>query len=150
MSLQKIIKKIKLKKISKSKSLKNIRSFTLIELLVVVSIISMLSSIVLASVSVARDRAYNAYTTQLIRQYILAFELYKNDNGTYPVSVSGWHCIGEGYPGNICAFIDSLTPATEVVTLNNSIRPYIKPVALTKVIDVTYFCTPQDVIDWDV
>lgn len=59
------------------------RGFTLIELLVVISIIGMLSSIVLASVNSARAKAYNAARLEKIKQWEIAFELYKMDKGGY-------------------------------------------------------------------
>jgi prepilin-type N-terminal cleavage/methylation domain-containing protein len=60
------------------------KGFTLIELLVVISIISLLSSVVLASVASAREKARDAVTVQNIKQLTLAIEQYKDDNGFYP------------------------------------------------------------------
>jgi prepilin-type N-terminal cleavage/methylation domain-containing protein len=148
MSIINSFKKLIFKKLIKSKILRGDKSFTLIELLVVISIISILSSAVLASVSSARDKSYNSYVTQLMRQYILAFELYKNDNKTYPTATTGWNCLGEGYSGGICGYINSPGPATENAIINNNIRPYIKPTKLTKAIGIGSGCTAQDIIDW--
>ncbi len=60
------------------------KGFTLIELLVVVAIISLLSSVVLASVKDARERAQVRSFRTEINQMITALELYKNTYGTYP------------------------------------------------------------------
>jgi general secretion pathway protein G len=70
----------------KQKSIKKVgnKGFTLIELLVVISIISLLSSVVLASVQVAKDRAKATAYRANVMQFINALEIYKNDNGKYP------------------------------------------------------------------
>lgn len=60
------------------------KGFTLIELLVVVAIIGVLASIVLSSLSEARQRARNtAYLAEII-QLQKALELYHIDYGSYP------------------------------------------------------------------
>lgn len=124
----------------------NFSGFTLIELLVVISIISLLSSIALASLSSAREKAYNSYVTQTIKQYLLALELYKNQNKTYPIIADmDWHCLGDGYPGGICMYIDE-SPATEIPALNNAIRPFIKPIALTKRHTLAGTCSDEDIL----
>lgn len=61
------------------------KGFTLIELLVVISIISLLSSVVLASVVEVRDRAKVTAFVQDVKQAQLAMEVYKLDNGFYPL-----------------------------------------------------------------
>lgn len=67
------------------------RGFTLIELLVVVSIITFLSSIVLASIADARQKAKVAAAKQTLGQIALALELYKDDHGGfYPGSYTAW------------------------------------------------------------
>ena len=60
------------------------RGFTLIELLVVVSIISLLSTVVLASLKDAREKAIASKTRAEFEEFIKALELYKADNGFYP------------------------------------------------------------------
>ena len=79
--------KLKLHKI------KNSKGFTLIELLVVIAIIGLLSSVVLASLSAAREGARDARRLSDMNQIQTALELYYNNNNAYPGPVSSW---GEG------------------------------------------------------
>ncbi len=58
--------------------------FTLIELMVVISIIGLLSSIVLASLKDARDKANVVKFSSEINQFKTALELYRADKGEYP------------------------------------------------------------------
>jgi len=64
---------------------KNKKGFTLIELLVVISIISLLSSVVMAGMTAAGNKAkQNAFRSEIM-QFVNALEMYKNDNnGLYP------------------------------------------------------------------
>ena len=62
----------------------NTKGFTLIELLVVISIIGLLSSIVLISVSSARDKATAVSISQEFVQLRNALEMYRLANGTVP------------------------------------------------------------------
>lgn len=64
--------------------------FTLIELLVVVAIISLLSSVILALVKDARQKAQIKAFRSEVQQLINALELYRADNGIYP---------GQDHPG---------------------------------------------------
>ena len=61
------------------------KAFTLIELLVVVAIISLLSSVVIASVSDAREKAALSKIIQQVRQVQTALELYRGDHNNYPL-----------------------------------------------------------------
>lgn len=69
------------------------RGFTLIELLVVIAIIGVLSSIVLASLSDARESARIARVKADLQSIRTAMELLANDTGLRP----------GGYPTNRCA-----------------------------------------------
>ncbi len=63
---------------------KTTTGFTLIELLVVISIIGFLSSVVLASMNTAREKAQVSAYRSYLKQVMTALEMYKNDNGSYP------------------------------------------------------------------
>jgi len=67
--------------------------FTLTELLVVIAIIGMLSSIVLISVSAARNKGKNARAVADISQYLTGLALVRENEARYPVT-SGWVCLG--------------------------------------------------------
>lgn len=58
--------------------------FTLLELLVVISIISMLSSVIVAAIHPAREKAVDSKINSLASQYINALELYNLDYNGYP------------------------------------------------------------------
>lgn len=77
-----------------TKSKKFRAGFTLIELLVVISIISLLSSIVMASLSVARTRAQDSKRISGLIQVRNAIELYasENHNPLYVSTNSTWAC----------------------------------------------------------
>lgn len=64
------------------------KGFTLIELLVVVAIIGILATLILGSLSSARDRARTSKTISDLRNLSQAFEIYNIDNNTYPADVS--------------------------------------------------------------
>lgn len=91
--------------------------FTLIELLVVIAIIGILSSVVLASLNTAREKANVTKAVAQIREMRTATEMYINDTGQFPPScdmgctastdpyitnvgnVSGW--AGPYFPGGV-------------------------------------------------
>jgi general secretion pathway protein G len=85
------------------------RGFTLVELLVVVAIISLLSSVVLASLQSARNRAQDAKRMADMKQLRIALEFYYDINKQYPADPSNTQ-------------VSSLTGST------NNIRPYINPI----------------------
>jgi len=71
------------------------KGFTLIELLVVISIIGLLSSLVLASLTSARNRAIMTGIITSTNQLKNAFELYRTDKGSYPGENStAYYCNG--------------------------------------------------------
>lgn len=70
------------------------KGFTLIELMVVISIISLLSSVVLAALKDARDRAEGAKIVSEIRSLQTALELYRSQFGNYPI-------VGDSYSGGV-------------------------------------------------
>ncbi len=72
------------------KTIKNTRKgFTLIELLVVIAIIGILSSVVLASLSTARQKSRDAKRISDIGQIQLALELYFDQSQSYPSTTPG-------------------------------------------------------------
>lgn len=85
------------------------RGFTLIELLVVIAIIGILSSVVLASLSTARNKGTDAKRISEMKQLQTVMELYHLDNGMYPAS-----------PVN--------TRVVNMDTGNSDITPYINPI----------------------
>jgi len=66
----------------------NFRGFTLIELLVVIAIIGVLTSIVMVSLSAAKQKSRDARRVADIKTLQLALGLYYNDNVNYPTSLS--------------------------------------------------------------
>ncbi|HEY9582960.1 MAG TPA: type II secretion system protein [Candidatus Paceibacterota bacterium] len=69
--------------------IKRNKGFTLIELLVVIAIIGILSSVVLASLNTAREKARDARRISDIKQLQLALELSADDNdGNYPLTLA--------------------------------------------------------------
>lgn len=94
------------------------KGFTLIELLVVIAIIGLLSSVVLASLNTAREKAKVAHAVAQIREFRTVVSTYLIDTGAYPpdcgltctastdpylnaLGVSGWH--GPYFPGGVYA-----------------------------------------------
>ncbi len=72
------------------------RGFTLIELLVVIAIIALLSTVVLASLNNARDRARDARRASDVQNLRTALELLRHDNRGNPYDAGGnVLCIGE-------------------------------------------------------
>lgn len=65
------------------------KGFTLVELLVVVSIIGILTTLVVANLNSARERARDANRKSDLRNIQTALRLYYNDIGNYPTSSSG-------------------------------------------------------------
>jgi prepilin-type N-terminal cleavage/methylation domain-containing protein len=72
------------------------RGFTLIELLVVVAIIGMLSSIVLASMASARNKASDAAVKSNLRTLTVQAAFYQSNRGNYGTSVSAGTCPTSG------------------------------------------------------
>ena len=71
-------------------SLKNSKKgFTLIELLVVIAIIGILSSVVLASLSTAREKSRDAKRISDVGQVQLALELFFDAAQSYPTTTAG-------------------------------------------------------------
>jgi prepilin-type N-terminal cleavage/methylation domain-containing protein len=85
------------------RKLDNQEGFTLIELLVVISVIGFLATSVLVALNSARVKARNAKRYSEVKTLVKALEIYRQDNGTYPLeSDQFWHCMGP--PGENCYF----------------------------------------------
>lgn len=84
------------------------KGFTLIELLVVISIISLLSTVVLASLSSARNKAYDAKVSIEKNQIITTLESFYADHGGYPYveGPSPIFCVGKIQSVDYCTFAD--------------------------------------------
>jgi prepilin-type N-terminal cleavage/methylation domain-containing protein len=64
--------------------MKTARAFTIVELLVVVAIIGILASVVLATLSDARQRSFDTRRLADMSQVIRALDLYLDDTNVYP------------------------------------------------------------------
>lgn len=96
--------------------MKNTRGFTLIELLVVIAIIGILSSVVLASLSTARNKANDAKRQSDLHSLQIAVELYYSKNGTYPVTGAVWS--GVASPANgVADYIPGLVADKDISKL---------------------------------
>ena len=72
------------------------RGFTLIELLVVVAIIGMLSSILLASMASARNKASDAAIKSNLRNLVVQAAFYQSNEGDYGSTFSAATCPTSG------------------------------------------------------
>ena len=94
------------------------KGFTLIELLVVISIIALLSTVIMTAVEdnriKAKDRALAASAIQLRN----ALELYKTDNGFYPV-------ISVSTKNAMCTYTSC---DSEAQILKNKLAPYLSDI----------------------
>ncbi len=97
--------------------------FTLIELLVVIGIIGLLSSVVLASVAPAREKARDARRLSDMNQIKNALELYYAENKMFP---------------QIRAFTAADSCGTNWCTLETALAPYISPLPRDPTGDTTY------------
>jgi prepilin-type N-terminal cleavage/methylation domain-containing protein len=97
---------------SKKKQKKNNFGFTLIELLVVISIIGLLASVVLVSLSSARQKSRVAKRLTDLKQVQTALELYYGDYNQYPSPTTwAWRSECTSWQGlNATSVIPGLVP----------------------------------------
>ncbi len=92
------------------------RGFTLVELMVVISVIGILASIVYANFGSARGGARDDIRKSSLEEVRLALELYKAQNGSYPLGCKGsgnWSGTNHATYGASCTpnnYISGLTP----------------------------------------
>jgi general secretion pathway protein G len=83
--------------------------FTLVELLLVIAIIGILASVISVNFVGIRQRARDSQRKSDIRQIQSAVELYRVDNGSYPVRTSTYRINSGSTCPAVEAFIDSGT-----------------------------------------
>jgi len=70
--------------------------FTLIELMVVIAIIALLSSVVLSSMSAARDKANDSKVVSERHSFQVALQIFRTQNGRYPLPGDTFlHCVAK-------------------------------------------------------
>jgi len=101
------------------------KGFTLIELLVVIAIISLLSSVVLASLNSAREKARDSKRIQDLAQIKNALELYRADNGYYPIRDDAWlHSTSSSWDTTLGGSLELYLPKMPVDPVNNISSPW--------------------------
>ncbi|WDE97203.1 type II secretion system protein [Lentisphaera profundi] len=106
------------------------KKFTLIELLVVVAIIGILASLLLPSLSKAREKAKMATCKSNLKQLQIAYQLYFDDNdGYFPINSGSmsWSDNLNGYDGRNVAYADLNTNAAIFPTDGYSAGLYACP-----------------------
>ena len=100
------------------------RGFTLIELLVVIAIIGILASVVLVSLSGAREKSFNASREAQIAEFIKALESHYSEHGSYP-DVASPACLGD-HGGN-CGVFGTGSEYSNNAILDAALAPYFNP-----------------------
>lgn len=84
--------------------------FTLIELLVVIAIIGILASVVLSSISSARENAQYTRVAGDLRATELAFQMLRNQHGCWPLEGNRSGCVS--YSGNSMTIVAMINADT--------------------------------------
>lgn len=119
------------------------RGFTLGELLIVIAVITVLSSIVLFTFSGSQEKAVNSKRLGIVSQYITALEMYRQNNGHYPIEITKV-CLGSE-PNNRCGLNDGVNGST---SFNNEMSPYMSELSPIPNLKLTNPINPNN-ISWD-
>jgi prepilin-type N-terminal cleavage/methylation domain-containing protein len=102
------------------------RGFSLIEILIVVAIIAILGSIVISSLSTAREQARNRAVMAQMLEYQKALEFFFVQSGYYPATNSARtarYCMGDNPPsGGRCIGTITSTYDTDDSEINRALR----------------------------
>ncbi len=69
--------------------IRNARGFTIVELLIVIVVIAILAAVSIVAFNGAQQRARDTIRIKDLKDVARAVELYKIDNGSYPLSANG-------------------------------------------------------------
>jgi len=103
--------------------------FTIVELLIVIVVIAILAAISIVAYNGVQNRAEASKTSSAIGAYKKALQLYKIDEGVYPVT--GAMCLGEDYPAfsgqsvPACRYSGSIIGAAGNSGARNLLKPYL-------------------------
>ena len=113
------------------------QGFTVVELLIVIVVIAILAAITVVAFNGIQMRAQTSKVVSSADAVIKALEMYKLDNGAYPLSGSEYYCIGreENYPpvdafgsGSCMSFSGNINMARVNTAFNNLIQKYISSI----------------------
>lgn len=94
------------------------KGFTLIELLVVIAIIGLLSAVILAPIQSSRKKARDAKRNSELTSLRTAFQVYFDDNGSYPVVTAAtdtnWRSTCSGAGGALTGTFTSVAASAVV------------------------------------